>query len=84
MECGDRPANPFDLETWTYEQIRLAGAWSKHEIESYFDPLCCPYDWKPAWAEGIPAVQVRWDNPALMMPGAAGRWEELYDVTECD
>lgn len=30
------------------------------------------------------AVEVKWDNAALVAPGRAGRWEELYDVQKVE
>lgn len=29
-----------------------------------------------------PSVQVKWDRPGLVAPGAAGRWEDVADVTK--
>ena len=35
-------------------------------------------------SENPPAVQVKWDHPGLCQLGAAGRWEETYNVQLAD
>lgn len=46
---GPTPTSLVNLNTWTAEQIRLAGAWARHEVQSRKDPLCAAYDWVPGW-----------------------------------
>ena len=49
LSVGALPADVYDINTWSNEQIRLAGAWSKHEVDSWYDKLTMPYDWVPDW-----------------------------------
>jgi hypothetical protein len=58
LSRGPKPTNVRDLTTWSAEQIRLAGAWSKHELDSIFDPFTAPYDWEPDWTGDIDPMEV--------------------------
>ncbi len=58
LNVGAIPSNILDLSTWNKEQIRLAGAWSKHEIEAKYDQFCQPYDYVPDWIGILTAEQV--------------------------
>lgn len=62
---GPIPENPYDVTQWTYEQIRAAGAWSRHEIEAKHDPLTAAYEWEPDWIgdmtpEEVNLVVMQW------------------------
>lgn len=58
LNCGPIPSNPRDIGEWTKEQIRAAGPWSKHEVESTYDELCAPYDWVPDWIGDMSPLEV--------------------------
>ena len=47
------PSKVSDLSTWTQEQIRLAGAWARHEVQARYDKFCEPYDWVPSWTGNL-------------------------------
>lgn len=50
MDCGPDMTD-LPVSEWTDEQIRLGGAWARHEIQHRTDKLCQPYDWRPGWTE---------------------------------
>jgi hypothetical protein len=58
LSRGPIPADVTDISTWSAEQIRLAGAWSKHEVDSWYDPLTAAYDWVPDWIGHLDALEV--------------------------
>jgi hypothetical protein len=58
LSVGNKPTNARDIKTWSGEQIRLAGAWSKHEVDSIFDPLTAPYNWVPDWTGDLDPLEV--------------------------
>jgi hypothetical protein len=58
QNAGPVPKNPRDIELWNSRQVRLAGAWSKHEVEAESDPLCAPYGWVPDWIGDMTAREV--------------------------
>lgn len=53
-----KSANPHDINTWSDKQIALAGAWSKHEIDSQRDPYTLAYDWVPGWTGDLTPMQI--------------------------
>lgn len=58
LSVGEKPADVYDINTWSKEQIRLAGAWSKHEVDSMWDKYTMPYDWVPDWIGNLDPLQV--------------------------
>ena len=58
LNLGPVAADPRDLSQWSYEQIRVAGAWSKHEVQHTYDPLCEPYDYVPDWIGDMTPLEV--------------------------
>ena len=58
LSVGAKPADVYDINTWSKDQIRLAGAWSKHECDSYYDKHTAPYDWVPDWTGNLNPFEV--------------------------
>lgn len=58
LNVGSMPKDVYDINSWSTEQIRLAGAWSKHEVDSMFDPFTAAYDWVPGWTGDLSAMDV--------------------------
>lgn len=58
LNVGDMPADVYDINTWSQEQIRLAGAWSKHEVDSWSDSFTAPYDWVPGWTGHLDPIEI--------------------------
>ena len=58
LNVGTLPADVYDINTWSDKQIRLAGAWSKHEVDSWYDKLTMPYDWVPDWIGELDPLEV--------------------------
>ena len=58
LNVGEKPADVYDINTWSKEQIRLAGAWSKHEVDSWYDEFTRPYNWVPGWIDDLDPLEV--------------------------